>query len=215
MNTSKKIISEELQQHQRISNYYQFQSKIYDLTRWSFLFGRLQLLKCLPFEEKDHFCIAEIGCGTGFNLKYIAKKYSNATIIGVDVSKDMQHIAQEKLAAFSNHKVFHQTAYTADANFLQPVPDVILFSYALTMINPQWRELILKAYEDLPKGGKVLVVDFHNSRLPFFKKHMGRHHVRMDGHILPVLKEKFKPIQIKVKSAYGGIWQYFIFVGSK
>ena len=127
----------------------------------------------------------------------------------------MQRIAQQKLAPFSNEKTFHQAAYTTDANFFQVAPDIILFSYALTMINPQWEELLVKAYEDLPIGGKILVVDFYDSRLPFFKKHMGHHHVRMDGHILPVLEEKFKPIQMKVKNAYGGIWQYFIFVGSK
>lgn len=205
----------ELQQHQRISTYYRFQSKIYDLTRWSFLFGRLGVLQHLPFKKEDHFCLAEIGCGTGFNLKYIAKKYPNAKLIGVDVSEDMQRITQKKLAYIPNEKTFYQAPYTAESTFLQIAPDAILFSYALTMINPQWRELIEKAYEDLPKGGKILFADFHDSRFPFFKNHMGNHHVRMDAHILPVLEAKFKTIHAVVKNAYGGIWQYAMFVGEK
>ncbi|MEL6942617.1 MAG: class I SAM-dependent methyltransferase, partial [Bacteroidota bacterium] len=171
MSLSKKMVNPELQQHKRISKYYQFQSKIYDWTRWVFLFGRLRILHHLPFGKEEHFRLAEIGCGTGFNLKYIAKTYQNATLVGIDVSEEMQRIAQKKLAHFPNEKIFHQAAYTSKSTFLQPAPDIILFSYALTMINPQWRELIEKAYEDLPKGGKILFVDFHNSRFLFFKRH--------------------------------------------
>lgn len=215
LNLSKKTSKAALDQANRINQYYQFQSKIYDWTRWSFLFGRLGILKQIPFSPEDKFTIAEIGCGTGFNLEYIAQKYVNADLIGVDVSEDMLDIARKKLLHFSNAKVFHHLPYSPQSSFLQPSPDLILFSYALTMINPQWQDLIEKAYDDLPVGGKIMVVDFYDSRFNFFKNHMGNHHVRMDGHILPELKKQFKPIQASVKSAYGGVWEYFLFVGEK
>lgn len=215
MSISKQASQEELQQHQRISNYYQFQSKIYDTTRWAFLFGRLGILKHIPFDKNDAFTIAEIGCGTGFNLKYIATKYPKANLIGVDVSEDMQRITQKKLKPFSNQKRFIQEPYTSDSTFLEEAPDIILFSYALTMINPQWESLIAKAYEDLKIGGKIMVADFHDSPLAFFKQHMSHHHVRMDAHILPVLQQQFKTVHADVKAAYLGFWQYFMFVGEK
>lgn len=208
-------MSEVIAQHQRISRYYQFQSKIYDWTRWSFLFGRIGILNHLPFDKQEHFRLAEIGCGTGFNLQILAKRFPNASLIGVDVSEDMIAVAKSKLSKFSNTIRLHQEPYTPKSNFLTPQPDVILFSYALTMINPQWKTLITKAYQDLPKGGKIMVVDFHDSALSFFKNHMGTHHVRMDGHILPVLEQQFKTVHSAVHTAYGGVWQYFMFVGEK
>ncbi len=212
MNNKTVIVAD---QHNRMSGYYVFQSKIYDMTRWSFLFGRLGVLKLLPYQKEDKFTLAEIGCGTGFNMEYLAKQYPNIQLIGVDVSEDMLNIAQKKLTNTGQNVIFHHRPYTLESNFLSPAPDVILFSYALTMINPQWKELIQKAYEDLPKGGKIMVADFHNSTLPFFKKHMSGHHVRMDGHILPVLEKKFRTLHSRVHNAYGGVWQYFMYVGEK
>lgn len=216
MNTIKTSKLEQ-QQQQNISNYYQFQSKIYDLTRWSFLFGRLKVLRHISFSKKDAFKLAEIGCGTGFNLEYLTQKYINIEVVGVDVSKDMMAIAQNKMLHYPNTKVFYQEPYTVKSVFLKPhAPDIILFSYTLTMINPQWKNLIYKAYEDLPSGGKIIVVDFHNSKFSFFKKHMGNHHVRMDGHILAELKAlHFKFQKSSVHNAYLGLWEYFLFIGEK
>ncbi|MEM9919637.1 MAG: class I SAM-dependent methyltransferase [Bacteroidota bacterium] len=212
---NKKITVEELNQHERISGYYQFQSRIYDMTRWSFLFGRLQILKQIDFQPSDSFRLAEIGCGTGFNLKYLAQKYPNIELIGADVSKDMMNITRKKMAALPTKCTLHQQAYDRHSTILEQAPDIVLFSYALTMINPQWKELVDKTYEDLPAGGKIMVVDFHDSALPFFKSHMSNHHVRMDGHLLPELKQRFKTIHSAVKAAYGGVWQYFMYVGEK
>lgn len=211
-----KVISEgELQQQQEIKQYYQFQSKIYDLTRWAFLFGRLGILKKIAFQKSDSFHMAEIGCGTGFNLNHLAKQFPRAKFTGVDVSEEMVNIARHKLGKYANEIKLHNLPYGLDSTFLKPTPDIILFSYSLSMINPQWEDLIEKAYEDLAIGGKIMVVDFYHSKFPFFKNHMANHHVRMDEHILPVLKKHFKTNYSAVKSAYGGLWEYFMFIGEK
>lgn len=216
LNFTKKISTEEVKQQERISDYYKFQSKIYDWTRWAFLFGRLKILKQLPYKKTDKFRLAEIGSGTGFNLEYLGRKYDHVALVGVDVSREMMFIARDKILHFPNTKVFYQLPYNSNSTFLkEPQPDVILFSYALTMINPQWKNLIKKAYEDLPVGGRIMVVDFYDSKFKFFKNHMSNHHVRMDGHILPELKSNFKTIHESVNNAYGGVWQYFMYVGEK
>ncbi len=214
MNSMSTISSEDLKQHQRIRNYYQFQSQIYDATRWAFLFGRKGILKLIPFEKNETFSIAEIGCGTGFNMQIIAKNYPQSKLLLVDVSKDMLDIATEKLSQFKNQKVVFNLPYDQNFSF-QASPDIILCSYALTMINPQWKELIQKAYADLPKGGKIMVADFYDSNFGIFKAHMANHHVRMDGHLLPELKKLFKTKHESISKAYGGVWEYFMYVGEK
>ena len=93
--------------------------------------------------------------------------------------------------------------------------DLVLFSYSLTMMNPGWQEAIDAAFNDLASGGFIAATDFHNSPLPFFKRWMGVNHVRMDGHIVPELEQRFKAKEHHINNAYGGIWQYFMFVGEK
>lgn len=131
----------------------------------------------------------------------------------MDLSGDMLHIARQNTISFGDRVELIQAPYGQTPLPFQP--EVVLFSYALTMINPQWKELIQEAYRDLPEGGIIAVTDFHDSRFPWFKSHMGNHHVRMEKHLLPALREQFKPLMEEVKSAYLGVWEYLIFVGKK
>jgi S-adenosylmethionine-diacylgycerolhomoserine-N-methlytransferase len=202
------------QQNARISAYYTFQSKIYDWTRWSFLFGRRQILQVLPYHREDTFHLLEVGCGTGHNLSLAGKMFPEADLTGLDVSPDMLKIARKRLD--QRHRVhllhlpYQKEYYTWTGKL-----DVILFSYALTMINPQWEELIIQAQQDLRPGGHLAVVDFHDSRWPFFKNHMAKHHVRMDAHLLPVLQEHFTTVSESISPAYGGLWYYLTWLGRK
>lgn len=197
-----------------MQQYYKFQSKIYDLTRWAFLFGRRSILQYIPFNRMDVFSILEVGCGTGHNLKIMANKFPNAHITGMDVSRDMYEIALTKMQPFGNRIKLQNRPYHFNDRTREGQVDIILFSYTLTMINPQWQDLLQRAYLDLKPGGRLLVVDFHDSKYPFFKTHMSHHHVRMDGHLLPVLRE-FNPVHQKVQSAYFGLWEYVEFVGGR
>lgn len=202
-------------QAQRMERYYKFQSKIYDSTRWSFLFGRIGIINKLPFPKDKSFKLLEVGCGTGYNLKKLCQKYPKAEFIGMDVSTDMIRLSTEATDAYSDRVTLVQKPYTLGDTTYNNQLDGVLFSYSLTMINPQWPELIDQAYVDLKPGGFIAFADFHYSKFKWFKNHMGNHHVRMDAHILPVLKEKFTPIVEEVRNAYGGVWQYAQFVGRK
>lgn len=202
------------QQVERVRNYYIFQSRIYDWTRWSFLFGRSAILKQLPFEYEQPFHLLEVGCGTGRNLYKLQKQFPEARLSGMDISTDMLDQAKRRLRGYPGVILLEQ-AYGDEFYTWTGKLDVVLFSYALTMINPQWKALIHQAYKDLRPGGYIAVVDFHDSRIPFFKRHMSGHHVRMDGHILPILKENFKEIHAKVAPAYLGLWQFCTFIGEK
>lgn len=202
------------QQVQRIKHYYQFQSQIYDWTRWSFLFGRNAILEHLPFDHEQPFHLLEVGCGTGRNLRKLSRLYPEGRLSGMDVSSDMMHLARRQLHSRPGIILLEQAYENCHYTWTGKL-DALLFSYSLTMINPHWESLIHQAYKDLRPGGYIAIVDFHDSRYPFFKRHMAGHHVRMDSHLLPVLTDNFQTIHSDVKSAYGGLWEYLLFVGQK
>ena len=203
------------QQNDAMRNYYSMHAMIYDLTRWSFLFGRRELVKRLPFEKNDAPVILEVGCGTGYNLSLLQKKLPSAQLIGLDVSKDMLEQAQKRFKNKSRAPQLINKAYSRDDDAFKGKVDAILFSYSLTMINPQWNDLLHKALDDLKPGGIIGVVDFHNSPFQWFKTHMANNHVKMEGHLLPILESLFEPLHHRVGKGYFGIWQYLVFSGRK
>jgi S-adenosylmethionine-diacylgycerolhomoserine-N-methlytransferase len=201
----------------KMQGYYRLHAYLYDWTRWSFLFGRRRVLDWLPFHRADKITVMEIGCGTGHNLKALASRYYKAKLIGVDISADMLDVADKKLAHLDNALSLQQKAYgTEGVSFgsENKKADVVLFSYCLTMVNPNWENLIQQAKQDLAEGGMIAVVDFHDSPWAWFKKWMGLNHVRMDAHLLPFLEAHFKTVKLEKRKAYGGLWQYFVFIGA-
>ena len=68
---------------------------------------------------------------------------------------------------------------------------------------------------DPAPGGAIAVVDFHDSGSTQFKRWMGLHHVRLDGHLLPGLQSLFPSHTAAIRPAFGGLWHYFRFIGRK
>ena len=198
----------------RLRAYYHFHSLIYDATRWSFLVGRDRILRdlahCCPVPRR----ILEVGCGTGRNLRKLCGLYPRAKVTGLDLSEDMLRVARRKLAAYGQRVTWVQRAYTARACGPEPF-DLVLFSYSLSMFNPGWQEAVIAAVADLADGGCLGVVDFHSSRLPWFRNWMQVNHVRMEEHLLPFLQQHCETRLERVLPAYGGVWQYFFFAGRK
>ncbi len=198
-----------------IRGYYQWHAKIYQATRWTFLFGRKRIISALTLPESTDKTIVEVGCGTGHNLYALAKRFKNVRLIGVDISPDMLAVARKKLQPFSDRVTFLEKPYAPGDWTLPAQPDIVLISYCLTMINPGWESTLQRAVTDLKKGGLIAVVDFHGSAFPLFRKWMGKNHVRMEEHLLPALEQQFKTVRKEVRSAYGGIWKYFLYVGER
>ena len=199
-------------QSDQMRRFYRVQSKLYDWTRWAFLFGRRGMVDRLVLPRPDAV-IVEVGCGTGQNLLQLGRRFPGTRLIGYDVSGDMLARAERKLRKGGVRAELRHAPYGAEA--LGLVPDVILFSYSLTMINPQWAELIWRAWEDLGVGGQIAVVDFHDTGSGLLTWHMERSHVRMDGHLLPVLEKGFEGRHVALRKAYGGWWRWVEFVGVK
>jgi len=198
-----------------IRNYYKWHARLYQATRWTFLFGRDRIINALELPMFSEKTVLEVGCGTGHNLKKLARYYLNLQLIGVDISPHMLQVATRKMMRYSRRVLLLEKSYQPGNWKLPTRPDVVLFSYCLTMINPGCEDAIQRAHDDLVDGGLIAVVDFHDSPFKTFRRWMGFNHVNMDNHLLPTLKKHFTPVQLEVNQAYGGLWSYFIFIGKK
>ncbi|HWY29417.1 MAG TPA: class I SAM-dependent methyltransferase [Candidatus Acidoferrum sp.] len=196
-----------------IENYYRLHSHIYDATRWTFLFGRLAILREAAVVARPAR-ILEVGCGTGKNLVNLRRLFPESEVTGVDLSETMLDVARRKTAALGSRVRLVHGAYGPTFQSERPV-ELILFSYALSMFNPGFAEAIATARRDLAPGGHIAVVDFHDTRLSFFERWMGVNHVRMNGQLEPLLTAQFEGRSHHVKAAYGGVWRYLLFVGQK
>lgn len=195
-----------------IERYYRFHARIYDATRWSFLFGRAALIERAA-KLPSPIRVLEVGCGTGKNLIHLARRFPNASITGVDLSDVMLDLAKVKMAAFGDRVRLERHCY--DRAIDVGSYDLVIFSYALSMFNPGWEQAIVAASEDLCEGGHIAVVDFHHSTSRAFRRWMGINHVQMEGHLLPALASRFATTVSEVRGAYGGLWQYAIFIGQR
>ncbi len=197
----------------RLERYYRLHARIYDLTRWSFLFGRRSLLHRLPAGASPRE-VLEIGCGTGAVLATMAEQLPQARLEGVDLSGEMLAVAGRRCRRLGERVRLRHGAY-GEAEGHEGRFDLVVASYALSMFNPGWERAIEQALRDLRPGGRIAIVDFHDSPLAGFRRWMGMNHVRLEGHLLPRLASRFEIEHRRVRRAYGGLWRYFEFVGRK
>ncbi|TDU72878.1 S-adenosylmethionine-diacylgycerolhomoserine-N-methyltransferase [Prosthecobacter fusiformis] len=197
---------------QSLTGYYRWHARIYDLTRWAFLFGRRRLVQRAAGHVKKPGRILEIGCGTGKNLVHLAEAFPQAEVIGLDLSQDMLDRARPKMERFGKRVSLLHQAY--DAPVAGEVKfDLIVFSYSLSMINPGYDEVLKICQQDLSPQGVVAVVDFHESRWAWFRRWMGVNHVRMEGQVLACLRRDFPALLCQVHHGYGDLWRYVLFLG--
>src|SRR5262245_31022659 len=93
-----------------VEAYYRFHARIYDLTRWTFLFGRSHILNLLAGTVAPRR-ILEVGCGTGRNLAELAHRFIDAEVTGLDVSPEMLGRARAKTASFGSRVHLVHRAY--------------------------------------------------------------------------------------------------------
>ena len=194
-----------------VNSYYKVHSKIYDLTRWSILFGRNDLLSMLPSTFKPK-TILDLGCGTGKHLLKLSELFPEAHITGVDESKEMLAKASAKTESNDRIKLVHnsfRSYLNKSENF-----DLILCSYSLSMLENKAIDLQL-IYDSLNENGLLAVVDFDNTPLPIFEQWMNLNHVQISGNLFNHLNKVFYPRDQKTKAAYFRLWKYTLFLGSK
>ena len=199
----------------KMSRYYRVHARIYDATRWIFLNGRQQIVSDLALCAGD--VVLEVGCGTGANFPSIMERIgATGRIIGVDCSPSMLVKARQRvrLYGWSNIEL-------VDAEFgIEPIqvtpPNVILFSYSLSMI-PGWESALSTARNMLTPGGRIAVVDFSVARKTFwsrlFSSWLRFNHVCADRPYGHVLSKHFGSRLYRVNRGSMRLWTYFRFIG--
>ncbi len=199
-------------QQERMQNYYRLHAHIYDITRWSFLFGRASLIDMISdFVAPSQ--ILEIGCGTGYMLQHLHRQFPSAEITGIDISSDMLAVAQQKVSNISNVSL-KQHRYSPQ-NPIDNTYDLIVLSYSLTMMDSKPPKVIDQLTSNLTSGGVIAIVDFNTTPFLKFKHWMHLNHVRFSADTLPHLRSCFDPIDIQTQPAYLGLWTYYLFLGKK
>ena len=197
-----------------LRGYYRWHAHFYDATRWAFLFGRTPLIRQAA-ERLRPRRILEIGCGTGRNLVQLARFFPHAEIVGLDLSGEMLRKARTKIAKYGSRVSLLERVYSAPVSGGDPF-DLIVLSYCLSMINPGYDEVLRICEQDLSPAGHLALVDFHDTRVDWFRRWMGLNHVRMDGQILAALQSApFRLDPCLVKSAYGGLWRWFLCLAAR
>jgi S-adenosylmethionine-diacylgycerolhomoserine-N-methlytransferase len=203
-----------------LRRYYAWQSRVYDATRWLFLFGRHALMRKLALRLPHAARVIEVGCGTGVNLVALAELRFDVQIEGVDLSVDMLAKAGKRVASFQGD--FSRSSSRLDqirlrcADVIASPPsekyDAIVLSYMLSMTGTQCAQIIPRLAQQLKPGGVFAIVDFHDAPLNAFRRWMGVNHVSMDAslpsHIAHALG-KTQLSSLSIKRAYGGVWRYF------
>jgi demethylmenaquinone methyltransferase/2-methoxy-6-polyprenyl-1,4-benzoquinol methylase len=114
--------------------------------------------------------ILDICTGTAANAIAVAKRNKASKIIGIDLSKEMLHIAKKKVMmnGLNNIKLLKMDA--SDTSFQDNTFDVIIMSLVLHEIpNELARKIIIEAKRILKPEGKLLVMDWEEPQ-SFFKK---------------------------------------------
>jgi len=194
-----------------IENYYKVHSKVYDLTRWSFLFGRERLLQTIP-EIGRCSAVLDVGCGTGYHIEQIARTYPDISLTGVDISGEMLHIARRKTDCFNNVKLVRKP-YRRNL-FPDHAFSLALCSYSLSMFRNPYRA-VQNLSRHIQDGGLLAVVDFSETSYRWFNGWMKKNHVHFDPGIFQLLDESFETLHIEEHDALQGLWSYKIWTGRK
>ena len=214
---------------ERLQAFYGPQAGDYDRFRERLLKGRDDLVGLLDPPPGSR--ILELGGGTGRNLMSFGARLDGfASVELVDLCPALLEQARKRTAGMANVRVIE-----ADATTYRPdiPPDVVYFSYALTMI-PDWRGAIVNAVEMLRPGGTLGVVDFyvsdaaggpgtvrHDAFTRWFWPHWFGHdcvhpnpeHLRLLRHLLPAhdVREHRAPVPYLP----GLRVPYYLFVGRR
>ncbi len=149
------------------SLFYKGMSKIYDLLEFTYFRNQCRnpRTQVLNFINQKDTMILDVCTGTATNAIAIAQRYKKARVIGIDRSKEMLHIAKNKVRKneFNNIKLYEMDA--TKTGFEDNTFDVVLISLVLHEVPEAIAENILKETKRILKqGGKLLIIEWEEPK---------------------------------------------------
>jgi S-adenosylmethionine-diacylgycerolhomoserine-N-methlytransferase len=200
---------------QTMTNYYGAQARIYDATRWMFLYGRQTLIDQIDIRPGDR--VLEIGCGTGKNFEAIQCRLNGTgELIGVDCCAPMLDKAGERVLQNNWTNVRLIDLEYGKEPITRGKADVVLFSYSLSMI-PDWNMALACAHSELWAGGLIGVVDFCKpaNASKWFADWLAVNHVDAGQPYEEGLVKLFRPVRHLRYNAWAGLWSFYLFIGTR
>lgn len=196
----------------RLEAYYRLQARLYDATRWAFLFGRSALVEQVAALRPER--VLEVGCGTGYLLGRLAVRLPQARLEGIDLSEDMLVRARRRLAAHGERVVLRRELFTL-ATAPTAIFEVVVLSYALSMMGGARESVLDAAATALKPGGQLAVVDFDGTPSALFRRWMALNHVELDGRLRAQIASRFELRHTDGGAAYAGLWRWGLWIARK
>lgn len=109
--------------------------------------------------------LLEIGVGTGLNL---CRYPADTEIVGIDVSKEMLAIAQQRASMLSDRRIQLKLMDAESMDFPNGYFDCVVMPYVLS-VTPDPRRLVAETRRVCRKGGTILILNhFSGSRFWWF-----------------------------------------------
>lgn len=100
--------------------------------------------------------IADLCCGTGDMIKYLADYFPDSQIVGIDFSENMLKIAKEKHNKYKNVTFVNEDI--TNLPYLDGKFDICIISFGLRN-TPIYQKTIIDIYKILSKNGTIGILD--------------------------------------------------------
>lgn len=153
----------------RLDRQYGWQRHLYDWTRPALLPGRDLLLLGVERAARSHETtrsgetprVLEVGCGTGRNLRWLARRHPDWSLTGIELAAPMIAVASRRLRGWNVTIVRGDACSNSpDRPFRRVAPaEAVFFSYSLSMMQRP-EVAVIHAGESLRPGGTLHLLDF-------------------------------------------------------
>ena len=185
---------------------YRAQARIFDVTRVPILLGRSRLPRFLA----PGAAVLEVGCGTGHNLRALRSAVGpEGRVVGIECAPAMARRARRRAGAGTE---VYQAEYGAGIDLPGVAAlDAVVFSYSLSMIR-RFERVLHQALRDLKPGGRLILLDFADSRWGWMRSLMRRSGVELGNARATSVCESFDRLDFEHFRAWGGLWEYYLLV---
>jgi ubiquinone/menaquinone biosynthesis C-methylase UbiE len=146
------------------------------------------LMDSLKFHDGE--IVADIGCGSGFISRQVAKKIGSGFVYGVDIQQEMLDMLTRRMAMFRIPNVKPVLGTTTDPKLPPASCDTMIMVDVYHEFDQPW-EMIRSMIAGLKPGGRIVFVEFRKEdpEVPIKEVHkMSEAQVRKEMAVQPELE---------------------------